>query len=137
MRNHDEDETGTHARTPEQEAEAEVYLDQPESTDDVPWSPPDRQPVHPEYAESGNLDETIEERIAQEEPEADSAYGAPQTPAQERAEEPASVGGDDPDAIPAEQDVLGGPAEMGATHPKDYGAEPAEEAALQIRDGEE
>ncbi len=133
----DEDETGVPARTPEQEAEAEVNLDQPQSTADVPWSPPDRQPGHPEYAESDILDETIEERLAQEVPEADSAYGAPQTPAQERAEEPDPVGGDEPDAIPAEQDMLGDPGTTQETHPKDRAAEPAEEAALHLRDGED
>lgn len=49
-------------------------------------------------------EETIEQRIAQEEPDPTSAYGAPEN---ESGLDVPMLGGDDPDAIPAEDDVLG------------------------------
>ena len=52
--------------------------------------------------------ETLDQRLLQEEHEQGTAYGAPDGSAEREAER--MVGGDDPDAIPAEQDVLGGPA---------------------------
>lgn len=128
-----EDESGTPAFSPEQEAEAEVNLDEPDATADVAWSPPDRRPVSSEFIDDDLEDETIDQRIAQELPEEGTAYGAPETPEQERPLEP--VGGDDPDAIPAEQDVLGEPAEVPTTHPNEGAADPAEEAAVQVREG--
>ncbi len=58
-------------------------------------------------------DESIDQRIAQEEPDPDSAYGAPDD--EGGLEDPAMAGGDDPDAIPASRDVLGDdPALRGA-----------------------
>ena len=99
---------------PEQKARAEVDLDQPESVDDVPWSPPEQRPMGAEVmeidAEGG--EETIDQRIRQEEPEQGTAYGAPESGAEARAEagEVDMLGGDDPDAIPADVDVLEGPA---------------------------
>lgn len=57
-------------------------------------------------------DETIDQRIRQEEPEEGTAYGAPEDWASPRAtmtpddENPDTVGGDDPDAIPAEDDFV-------------------------------
>lgn len=133
-----EDESGTRDYTPEQEAEAEVNLDEPDATADVAWSPPDRRPVSSEFADDDPEEETIDQRIAQEVPEEGTAYGAPETGGEDTARDPERelVGGDDPDAIPADQDVLGGPAEMPTTHPEDSAAEPAEEAALQVREGE-
>lgn len=51
-------------------------------------------------------DETIEQRIRQEEPDPDSAYGAPEN--ESGLDDPLElVGGDDPDAIRAEDDFLG------------------------------
>lgn len=89
---------------PHERAEAQVNLDDPSAGDDEPWSPPDRQPRGAELigaeTEGG---ESLGQRIMQEVPEEGTAYGAP---GQDRAEE--MVGGDDPDAIPADQDVLGG-----------------------------
>jgi hypothetical protein len=57
-------------------------------------------------------EETIDQRIRQEEPEQGTAYGAPESGADARAEagEVDMLGGDDPDAIPADLDVLEGPA---------------------------
>lgn len=49
-------------------------------------------------------DETIDQRIRQEEPDPDTAYGAPDN---ESGLDGDRVGGDDPDSIPAEDDFVG------------------------------
>ena len=98
---------------PDQRARAEVDLDMPDSVDDVPWSPPEQRPMGATLLEDDDLaEETIDQRILQEEPEAGTAYGSPGTRTEELAErgEGDMVGGDDPDAIPADRDVLEGPA---------------------------
>jgi hypothetical protein len=51
-----------------------------------------------------SLDETIDQRIRQEEEDPDSAYGAPHD---ESGLDEERLGGDDPDAIDAEDDWLG------------------------------
>lgn len=98
----------------DQRALAENDLEMPESVDDVPWTPPQKRPVAAELLEEddGRGEETIDQRIWQEEPEAGTAYGRPESGAAARAEagEVEMLGGDDPDAIPAERDVLDGPA---------------------------
>ena len=76
---------------------AEINLDEPSAGDDEPWSPPDRQPRGAEMAEVE--DETLGMRIMQEEPDPTAVI---------EDESRASLGGDDPDAIPADEDVLGG-----------------------------
>ena len=80
----------------EEQANAEINLDDPEAGDDEPWSPPDRQPRPAELADEEH--ETLDQRRWQEVPD----------PNEEVEED--RLGGDDPDAIPAEDDVLGGPA---------------------------
>lgn len=98
---------------PDQQARAEVDLEMTESVDDVPWSPPEQRPMGATLLEDdARGEETIDQRILQEEPEQGTAYGAPETGAQARAEagEREMLGGDDPDAIPADLDVLEGPA---------------------------
>lgn len=58
-------------------------------------------------AEEQAEEETIDQRIRQEIPEEGTAYGAPDN---ESGLDPEPMsGGDDPDAIPAEQDFLGEP----------------------------
>ena len=52
-------------------------------------------------------DETIEQRIRQEVPDPDSAYGAPDNESGLDRVDMETVGGDDPDAIRAEDDFLG------------------------------
>jgi hypothetical protein len=52
-------------------------------------------------------DETIEQRILQEEPDPNSAYGAPDNESGLDRLDDETVGGDDPDAIPAEDDFIG------------------------------
>jgi hypothetical protein len=102
-------------------------------------------------------EETIEQRIRQEEPDPDSAYGAPDN--ESGLDEPEMVGGDDPDAIPAERDFIGEAepedTHVGALVDPDGGAErdteseavadevssagssePAEEAAMHYTDGD-
>ncbi len=51
-----------------------------------------------------SLEETIDQRILQEEPDPNSAYGAPHN---ESGLDEEPIGGDDPDAIAAEDDWVG------------------------------
>lgn len=89
-------------------------------------------------------EETIDQRIAQEVPDPDTAYGAPDN---ESGLDTERVGGDDPDAIDPEDDWLGEPevaedeladAEEPEDEPVADGAEqgrpitPAEESALRV-----
>lgn len=83
---------------PREQADAEINLEDPSAGDDEPWSPPDRQPRGAEDVGQENGPASIDDRVAQEVPEPDPL------------EEPRMIGGDDPDAIPADADVLGGPA---------------------------
>ncbi|WP_226345928.1 adenosine deaminase [Agilicoccus flavus] len=78
-----------------------------DETDDLPVTPPDSQPRASEREMAGwpEGEESIEQRIAQEVPDPDSAYGAPDN--ESGLDGPANLGGDDPDAIPADQDFLG------------------------------
>ncbi|WP_131103184.1 hypothetical protein [Ornithinimicrobium sufpigmenti] len=113
---------GTMDRTEAEEETAQINLEEPSSTDDVPWNPPDKMPIHSEFGDDRE-EETIDQRIAQEVPEEGTAYGAPEpegilggaddlsgegvdgtgpTPDQ-------MLGGDDPDAVPADEDVLDSP----------------------------
>ncbi|GAA1172193.1 hypothetical protein GCM10009584_11410 [Ornithinimicrobium humiphilum] len=99
---------------PDQRERAENDLEMPESVDDVPWNPPEQRPMGAQLLDGGDDQdgETIDQRVRQEEPEAGTAYGAPGTGQEEREErgEADMLGGDDPDAIPAGEDVLEGPA---------------------------
>lgn len=68
-------------------------------------------------------EETIEQRIRQEVPEEGTAYGAPDN---ESGLDPEPMaGGDDPDAIPAEQDFMGDPSKPLDTDGEIDGTEPA------------
>ena len=76
------------------------------------YSPPDsaRSPhLWGTTAAEQAQDETIDQRISQEVPDPDSAYGAPDN---ESGLDSDRVGGDDPDGIAAREDWLGG-AEIG------------------------
>ncbi|MCE0485313.1 DUF5709 domain-containing protein [Ornithinimicrobium sediminis] len=67
-------------------------------------------------------EETIEQRIRQEVPDPDTAYGAPDN--ESGLDEPEMAGGDDPDAIPAERDFVGdGAYDVGRLVAPDGGAE--------------
>lgn len=94
---------------PEEQERADVNLDQPESVSDEPWSPPERRPRGAEHIGEEREGETIDQRILQEEPEIGTAYGAPDPHGEAEETVPDMLGGDDPAAIPADVDVLGGP----------------------------
>lgn len=66
-------------------------------------------------------EESIEERIRQEVPDPDSAYGAPDN--ESGMDGPPMVGGDDVDAIPADQNYLGSSGEVRQLAANDDGAE--------------
>ena len=90
------------------------------------YSPNDRPQgvtAHGTTAYEESVDETIDERIRQEVPDPDSAYGAPDN---ESGLDGDRVGGDDPDAIDAEDDWLGdhevGDARAGRLVADDEGA---------------
>ena len=89
----DEGDWGESDLDPREREEAERNLLEPSSSADEPWSPPDRQPRHAEFAgletEGG---ETLDQRINQEEHELGTAYGAPDDSAEREAER--MVGGD-------------------------------------------
>ena len=72
-------------------------------------------------------EETIDQRIGQEVPDPDSAYGAPDN---ESGLDSDLVGGDDPDAIEAEDDWYGEPdvSDDSLVHP----VQPAEESAMRV-----
>ena len=80
--------------------------------DNLPVTPPDMQSRATEWGTTASeqaQEETIDQRIAQEVPDPDSAYGAPDNESGLDGE--ALVGGDDPDAIPASEDFLGEPSD--------------------------
>ncbi|MGB5952001.1 MAG: hypothetical protein WBG57_05705 [Ornithinimicrobium sp.] len=73
-------------------------------------------------AEEQAEEETIDQRIRQEVPEDGTAYGAPDN---EGGLDPEPMaGGDDPDAIPADQDFLGEPTDSAADAEADLHHEP-------------
>ncbi|NHN56873.1 hypothetical protein G9U51_13935 [Calidifontibacter sp. DB0510] len=118
---------------PQERLDAQINLDDPQDSDDEPWTPPERQPRGSEFIGLEEEGETIDQRIAQEEPEEGTAYGQPGPEDQFADPEQQDMeGGDDPDAIPADQDVLGGEsyaAEVDEEFTTDDTA-PAEEQAL-------
>lgn len=126
--NADEGDWGRSDLDPHEREEAERNLDDPSASADEPWSPPDRQPRGSEFVgietEGG---ETLDQRISQEQHELGTAYGAPDDSAERESER--MVGGDDPDAIPADQDVLGGATADDATHD---GAAGPEASAMRV-----
>jgi hypothetical protein len=99
MSKHSEGDWGETELDARERAQAEVNLDDPDSSDDEPWSPPDRQPRGAELAEVE--DESLSVRLMQEEPDPNGVTGL---------EAERMLGGDDPDSIPADEDVLGGEA---------------------------
>ena len=87
----------------------EELLDSSEG-DNQPWSPPDSQPRNTEWGTTASeqaQDETIDQRISQEVPDPNSAYGAPDNESGLDEDPRDRVGGDDPDSIAAEDDFVG------------------------------
>jgi hypothetical protein len=124
---HDEGDWGETDLDPREQEEALRNLEDPSAGADEPWSPPDRLPRGAELVGiETDGGETLDQRIHQELPDPGTAYGSPD----ERAEREARrmLGGDDPDAIPADQDVLGGPA--GGDSP--YDGDGPEAAAMRV-----
>lgn len=113
----DEGDWGETELDPRESADAAVNLDDPSAGDDEPWSPPDRMPRGAEFiGVDTDGGESLSQRIMQEEPEDGTAYGAPSVSEAAETEHAADMlGGDDPDAIPAEDDVLGGSADRADT----------------------
>ncbi len=132
-RSRDEGDWGETELDPHERADAELNLDDPSAGDDEPWSPPDRLP---RGAELLGLDtgagETLDQRISQEQHDPGTAYGAPDGGREERAAE-RMIGGDDPDAIPADRDVLGG--EAGEDAP--YDGDGPEASAMRVVEGDD
>lgn len=119
----------------QQRKDADTYLDDPEAGDDEPWTPPQRQPRGGEFAD--DEDDTLEQRIGQEEAEEGTAYGAPDDEGGLRRAD--MVGGDDPDAIPADQDFVGDPAEIDeeSSFRRRNPNASAEESAMHVIDDDE
>ena len=143
----------------EDQLESEDTLVGSDETDDEPYSPPDQQPRATEWgttAAEQEQGESIEQRVMQEEPDPDSAYGAPDNEAGIDQDPRDRVGGDDPDSIAAEDDWLGddevGDEEAGQVVAPDegvredvdkelygqeeraHGSETAEESAMHVID---
>jgi hypothetical protein len=103
------DDLGEYSVDDEDQLQPEDTLVQDDVDDplDRGYSPADTDRgsrMHGVTAEEQARDETIDERILQEVPDPASAYGAPDN---ESGLDEELVGGDDPDAIAAEDDWLG------------------------------
>ncbi len=97
-----------------EEDQADDYLDDSSESDDLPWTPPESQPINVEIAYGSpddDTEETIDQRIEQEEPEAGTAYGKPESGVDERREE---YGLGDPDDVDLDES-----AEESAMHVTD------------------
>ncbi|GAB3584717.1 hypothetical protein [Calidifontibacter terrae] len=116
-----DDDFGSQDLDPQERRDAQTYLDDPSDSDNEPWSPPDRQPRGAEYADVNH--ETLEQRIAQEQPEQGS---------DQDDRDDSYLGGDDPDAVPAEEDFLGDPDEADDDQPNPNRSRSAEQSAMHI-----
>jgi len=101
---------GDYSIDDEDQLQPEDTLEQDDVDDvlDRGYSPADQARgslAHGVTAEEQHRDETIEERIRQEVPEEGTAYGAPDN--ESGLDDDGLLGGDDPDAIAAEDDWLG------------------------------
>ena len=109
-----EDDLGSYSVDDENQLQSEDTLDVGRGEDE-PYSPPDLQPRSTEWgttASEQRQEESIEQRIMQEEPDPSSADGAPDNESGLDENPRDRVGGDDPDSIAAEDDWLGD-AEIG------------------------
>ena len=105
-------DTGSFSVDDEDQLQRGDTLDDPDvdSNDDVldeGYSPPDRARGSLAFGTTAweqSQEETIEQRIKQEIPDPDSAYGAPDN--ESGLDEPEMLGGDDPDAIPVDVDFV-------------------------------
>lgn len=120
-----EDDLSTYSVDGEDQLQPEDTLEGGGDPLDEGYQPPDR--LHGSLAfgttaEEQSQEETIEQRIHQEVADPDTAYGAPDN--ESGLDAPAMVGGDDPDAIPAERDFVGDEGDaVGQLTSPDGGAE--------------
>ena len=112
------------------EAERDAQIGSDEG-DDMPVTPPDMQPRASERLMAGEeySPETIDERLSQEVPDPDSAYGRPDN--ESGLDEPDRIGGDDVDSIAADDDYLG----EGISYSNDGDGRSPEEAAMHVDGG--
>ena len=158
-----DDDLGSYSVDAEDQLQPEDTLEGGGDPLDEGYSPPDAQDRRTEWGTTAyeqSQVETIEQRIMQEEPDPNSAYGAPDDEGgldrENRGED--RLGGDDEDSIPVSEDFLGEDdsvdqpvgrlvapdegahedrdAEMDAEEYPDTGGESAEEAAMRIVEGE-
>jgi hypothetical protein len=105
-----ETDLGSYSVDDEDQLESEDTLIGSDATDDEPYTPPDEQPRSTEWgttAAEQHQEESIEQRIMQEVPDPDTAYGAPDNEGGLDEDPRDRMGGDDPDSIAAEDDWLG------------------------------
>jgi hypothetical protein len=119
---------GSYSVDDEDQLESEDTLVGSDATDDEPYTPPDERPRSTEWgttAAEQHQEESIEQRIMQEVPDPDSAYGAPDNEGGLDEDPRDRMGGDDPDSIAAEDDWVGddevGDAEAGQLTEPDEG----------------
>lgn len=131
------DDLGSYSVDDEDQLQPEETLDYLDSGEKAP-DPLDRGYSPPDTDRSSELwgttayeqahEETIDQRIAQEIPDPDSAYGAPHN---ESGLDTERVGGDDPDAIDPDDDWYGEPeAEVDSSDQS--GDVSAEESAVRV-----
>lgn len=105
-------EYGTYSLDDEDQLQPEDTLDGTRDPLDVGYQTADRLQGTTAWgttAEEQRTDETIEQRIRQEEPDPHSAYGAPDN--ESGLDVDPRLGGDDPDSIPADRDWVGDSSE--------------------------
>ncbi len=110
-------DTGSFSVDDEDQLQSGDTLEDPDVDDvlDEGYSPPDRARGSLAFGTTAweqSQDETIEQRIKQEVPDPNTAYGAPDNWGSPRAagesglDQPDMLGGDDPDAIPVDDDFV-------------------------------
>ncbi|MDO5739371.1 MAG: DUF5709 domain-containing protein [Ornithinimicrobium sp.] len=132
------DEYGVWSIDDEDQLQPEDTLDGEGDVLDRGFVPPDRlrgSVAHGITAEEQWREETIEQRIRQEEPDPDSAYGAPDNESGMDGGDD-MIGGDDADAIRPELDYYGGEStRVGRLIAPDEGVRPDDESRMLAREG--
>ena len=133
-------DTGSYSLDDEDQLEAEdTLVDRGvDNVLDEGYSPPEKPLGVDRWGTTAweqSQDETIDQRIQQEEPDPNTAYGAPDNESGLDQAEGDMVGGDDPDAIPAEDDFVGAVGERaGRLVDPDEGVREDEEKDLVAED---
>ena len=124
-----ETDLGSYSVDEDNQLESEDTLVGSDATDDEPYTPPEQRPRNTEWgttASEQEQGEPTEQRIMQEQPDPNTAYGAPDNEGGIDEDPRDRVGGDDPDAIDAQDDWLGdsevGDEEAGQIVEPDEGA---------------